>query len=474
MKTGWRRLVWTVAWLATATILFYAVENWRGARTWKRAEVRMQAAGMPPSWRAMVPPGVADEGNVAAAPVFAGLYRGEIVVENGRRAWKAAGPEFAERFKEELKPDDGIVAPKPAEGKLAVVPEGVAAPSGALLEEVRAALARPEAVWPIPYELGFGTVMAHLMPVRNAGKCFQQRALAALAAGDAAEAMREWRSLAAARRCLAGDLFLIPALVGQSLLGMEAAVAWEGLARRVWGLDELAEIERTLAPGQAALAVRRGFQGEAALLGESVLRMDGRELGVLVGLQDGSSPPRDWVLALWWAVRPRGWLDLDRARHADEMRSTVAGAAALEGGPIEPAMYTVEPAGKGPWLARMGRLIVMPLSELSLPSIRRCVGTTARAEAQLRQVAIACRLERARLAGGSYPGRLEEILPVDERQRLCDPVLGGPMVYRREGGGYMLYSIGWNGKDDGGVPGAGVDTGDWVWKMPPPGGSGAE
>jgi len=27
----------------------------------------------------------------------------------------------------------------------------------------------------------------------------------------------------------------------------------------------------------------------------------------------------------------------------------------------------------------------------------------------------------------------------------------------------VLYSIGWNGKDDGGVPGKTMAEGDWVW-----------
>lgn len=47
---------------------------------------------------------------------------------------------------------------------------------------------------------------------------------------------------------------------------------------------------------------------------------------------------------------------------------------------------------------------------------------------------------------------------------------GGPLKYRREAdGGFIVYSVGWNEKDDGGKAGFDKDgaveiqSGDWVW-----------
>ncbi len=68
-------------------------------------------------------------------------------------------------------------------------------------------------------------------------------------------------------------------------------------------------------------------------------------------------------------------------------------------------------------------------------------------------------------AKGSYPERLAELgvpLPMD--------VIGGqPLRYlRTPEGGYVLYSLGWNGTDEGGQPGSGDDAirrGDWVWRI---------
>ena len=47
---------------------------------------------------------------------------------------------------------------------------------------------------------------------------------------------------------------------------------------------------------------------------------------------------------------------------------------------------------------------------------------------------------------------------------------GEPYKYRRtEDGRFVLYSVGWDEKDDGGVPGKTLfdeKQGDWVWEYP--------
>ena len=50
--------------------------------------------------------------------------------------------------------------------------------------------------------------------------------------------------------------------------------------------------------------------------------------------------------------------------------------------------------------------------------------------------------------------------------KLPHDIIGGqPLKYRRTADGqFVLYSIGWNEKDDGGVPGKTDTEGDWVWR----------
>lgn len=55
--------------------------------------------------------------------------------------------------------------------------------------------------------------------------------------------------------------------------------------------------------------------------------------------------------------------------------------------------------------------------------------------------------------------------------QLPNNVIGGePYKYRRTADGrFVLWSVGWNEKDDGGVPGPTLfdkKQGDWVWTYP--------
>lgn len=66
-------------------------------------------------------------------------------------------------------------------------------------------------------------------------------------------------------------------------------------------------------------------------------------------------------------------------------------------------------------------------------------------------------LERFRLAKGKYPENLAELSPTYLKVVPADPGSGQPLVYRQinppdaQGRGYLLYSVGADGKDDGGV-----------------------
>jgi hypothetical protein len=91
--------------------------------------------------------------------------------------------------------------------------------------------------------------------------------------------------------------------------------------------------------------------------------------------------------------------------------------------------------------------------------------------ADLARVAIA--LERYRMAHGKYPESLDALVPqfIDKLPR--DVIGGGPLKYHFTNDGFVLYSIGWNEKDDGGTPALmknnflDSDDGDWVWQSTP-------
>jgi hypothetical protein len=103
--------------------------------------------------------------------------------------------------------------------------------------------------------------------------------------------------------------------------------------------------------------------------------------------------------------------------------------------------------------------------------------TVASAQNCFQLAEAACGLERYRLAHGSYPETLAELVPTFLPSVPRDVIDGAPLRYARTGPAkFLLYSLGQNGVDDhGALPGPLArpsmppwysQEGDWVWPMP--------
>jgi len=110
------------------------------------------------------------------------------------------------------------------------------------------------------------------------------------------------------------------------------------------------------------------------------------------------------------------------------------------------------------------------LAAMTIPNFSKTVLTTAHNQNTANEALLACALERYRLANGSYPDSLESLAPKFLDKIPQDVINGGPLQYHRADGSYILYSIGWNEKDDGGTAAStsdnrpDLDNGDWVWQ----------
>ena len=82
------------------------------------------------------------------------------------------------------------------------------------------------------------------------------------------------------------------------------------------------------------------------------------------------------------------------------------------------------------------------------------------------QIQTACALERFRLRNNRYPQNLSDVGTIPE-----DPITGAPQIYRvsTDATSYVLYSVGWDGRDNGGAPPNPwrpenrAYPSDWVW-----------
>jgi hypothetical protein len=89
-------------------------------------------------------------------------------------------------------------------------------------------------------------------------------------------------------------------------------------------------------------------------------------------------------------------------------------------------------------------------SLLWMPFLDGTVDSHRRFQTQLDAARVAIALERFRIAHGTFPEKLEELVPQYLSEAATSTRAKEPLIYRRVGGSYELYGVGKNRKDDGG------------------------
>jgi hypothetical protein len=107
---------------------------------------------------------------------------------------------------------------------------------------------------------------------------------------------------------------------------------------------------------------------------------------------------------------------------------------------------------------------------MCVPNFNRACQTIARTQTLVNEAEVACALERYRAVHGGFPEILDALVPNLIQKLPVDLIGGQPLHYRTKGSdNFLLYSVGWNETDDGGVfarkenGNVDPDKGDWVW-----------
>jgi len=97
-----------------------------------------------------------------------------------------------------------------------------------------------------------------------------------------------------------------------------------------------------------------------------------------------------------------------------------------------------------------GRVVGEILISLLMPAASKVQGASDRASQTLENVAVAFALAWYQRDQGRYPDRLDALIPNYLGQVPQDIFSGNALIYRPAPNGYLLYSVGLNGRDDGG------------------------
>jgi hypothetical protein len=190
-----------------------------------------------------------------------------------------------------------------------------------------------------------------------------------------------------------------------------------------------------------------------------------------------SASPPNLLQKLLGGMIPSGWYDLEKLHYCQAFDGMFRGSADLAAKRVFPRQIAANAALAYSRTNGLLRAVYNHnlMATLMMPALGRILVQSAAAQTATDQAAVACALERYRLANGQFPENLQALSPRFITRLPNDVITGEPFKYRRTGDGrFVLYSVGWNETDDGGISGKTAfdeNGGDWVWEYPAVGGT---
>ncbi len=367
-------------------------------------------------------------------------------------------------------------------------------------ELIYRALDCPEARMPVDWSTRsvWQLVFPDFANLREFARILAARSALALHRGDAEESLRSATAILKLSECLRDEPFLIAQLVRYAIISIGAQrmdIVLSGPAR----LSEarLRRAHDAVAAMDVSDSLAIAMKGERVLLlaGMAEARRGPRAVAEMTGGAGGGAeppaPPRG-------AAPPAGDGAAGRLAAVSEAESGHVPQAA--DGLLKRLLDRILGYGLAPWLyldqvyyieftKRQMQALNAPLPErakllaeadrsltsappyaiftrMLAPAVERASNVSLTAEAALEGCKGLLAIAAFRARTGHPPDSLEQVCRAFGIQVPHDPFTGGPLLYRREGALFLLYSIGEDLKDDGGKPmqrtGAGR-SGDLVW-----------
>jgi len=336
---------------------------------------------------------------------------------------------------------------------------------------VRKALERPYARIDCDYQQPFGIGIPNFVAIRQVSQILSQRAQSYLLLGQPEAAWRELSLVHDLCRILearpAGKpVTLVGAMINVAVAGLYVGIIEDGLRLHAWREPQLLAIERQLHDRDLLALVVEAFHEERAGI---IRTFETSTPAQLVKLFDSAPSPGNWRELLdhtafkgMLTCMPRGWFFQNMATGAEMEQQWLPC--------LDVPNRSVHAQQASEIMRRESRQFEHPspyafLVTKALPNYLKAVQTTARNQTLVNQAQLACALERYRLAQGQYPASLDALTPHFIESLPHDLIGGQPLNYRTQAAAYVLYSVGWNEKDDGGIPGKTREEGDWVWGL---------
>ena len=453
-------------------LLFYAYQTWQGQRRWAAFQKDLKQRGESIELSAVMPGPVPAARNFARAPAFQNLLGGKPAANsaaqllarfpnslvqrsagnNAPAPWTEQGFEdFAEALKwivPETKPERG----EDRKASASALSHGLKR----LQEEMAAVTAAAAQLDSFQVTTNrqasavFESSSTELLTLQRLHFVFQLRASALLALDREIEAGQDVLTSLRLAQLARQSPDASSSLRVQLMLARSLQPVWEGMAQRRWSEPQLAAFQKELA--------RFDLLSDHT---NAIRRIVLAHIETWRAIPDANTPPRSvpqagggYVYQRQWAWQPRTWwydnsLQIYRAGQNAIARVDAAAGRVLDdadwsdlnGLPLDGAANQV--LQQFAWWGRDPALVAF-------------------AQTAVNQAAIACALERYRLAHGGYPLTLDQLMPAYLDGIPRDISRGRPMSYQLEDlDNYTLRGAGPDGIVDYGKG----TSDDWLWSL---------
>jgi hypothetical protein len=366
----------------------------------------------------------------------------------------------------------------------------------ALLETAREALSKPVMDNHLDFSEGSKMHFTHLLPAKRLAQWFRPATQLALRQGNTRGALRELLTLIRLPKVLAQDRLVISELVRIAIAAIARTATWEALQAEGWSDQDLASIQAAWAEQEFASGMARALEGELVfqrVAFQGMRRSQAETIQALFWMEDfapfadgdgsadgestssfpyGDEISRFFKRQVYVRVWRFAWLDQDE-------RYSLEGGVGLLGIAREAAagksVADLEPAVTRLFEAHTARTMYDKLrfpEPQAVSSLARVVNRALGAETERSMTLCALALKRYQLRAGKYSDTLNALVPSLLPAVPTDRMDGKPLRYRLIADGqFLLYSVGEDGKDDGGDSSQDSGKGslkrkDMVWPLP--------
>jgi hypothetical protein len=303
--------------------------------------------------------------------------------------------------------------------------------------------------------------------IRQASYWLSFAALQDLHDGQKAEAVANLQALAGLANLHREEYLLVSQMTRVGVAQTSLATTWQALQANGWSDAQLAELQKAWEAVDLLDGLERGMEGERIFAMLIFERLKAERLQKSTGgkLYERYIAPNDIRFGL---ENRQKRVELVRRLQANEPWQNVSLALDKVDSELQ-QKYA------------MPKRFFYLLSLISIPNFRPAFVNTLQTEAKRRLAVTAISLMRYKLKYGRFPERLDALTISFVAAVPLDPMSGAPLRYRlNSDGSFMLYSVGEDGKDDGGDPQPIADASsrltsvqangwggrDWVWPQP--------